>query len=399
MTSKGLFPGMMLMSVLTLAACGGGGGGGDPGVTYDPDTVTQALDNKIGVDGVGASLIAGAPPAPGDSQDLKADAPDEVPDAETGSKVTIPVSVSSSTVLDSLFAKVPGAGSYFQVELPEVGGKAARVTARSIGPRFASASPAAIAAAAKADTVLDFEITLPDGLESGRLCFEFSVRDADGAVSNVDVACLNIRQSSDEPPPTGSDSAAECLNPEVFAVGTTVVSTFEETSPFGTTTNTDSYTVTRQTTFNGESAVELTYDDGYSDYLRVDAQNQRVLSIGSQDSFETCTYDPPLEFSFGLSAGESRTQQITQSCSEAEPIEATVTTNYVGPERITVPAGTFDTCRFRQTFAASGFTFSIDTWISSGSGIEIQIDSDGFGGEFSEVLVEASINGQPVTGN
>lgn len=398
MLNKGLSPALMLASVLALTACGGGGGNGAD-VSYDANEVTQALADKVGVNGVAAEVIQGTPPDPSGSDSLRTDAPDAVPDADAGAKVTVPVTVSADATLERLFAKVPGADSFFQVDLPAPDGKAARATiTRNIGTRFAGLSRTATAAGAKADSVLDFEITLPGGLESGRLCFEFSVRDADGTVSNTAITCLNIRQPASEPPPTGGDTAAACLNPEVFAVGTTVASTFEETSPLGTTTVEESYTVTRQTTFNGEPAVELAYDGGFFDYLRVDAANDRVLSIGSQDSFETCTYEPPLEFSFALSPGQSRTQTTTQACS-GESFDAEVTTTYVGRERITVPAGSFDTCRIRQAFSAQGFAFSIDTWISVGSGIEIQIDSDGFGGEFSEVLVNASINGQPVTGN
>ena len=74
-------------------------------------------------------------------------------------------------------------------------------------------------------------------------------------------------------------------------------------------------------------------------------------------------------------------------------------TTYVGQESVTVPAGTFNACKFTEdataTFDGQTSTSTATTWMAVGSGQFLKSVSEGDTNE----LVSASINGEPVTGN
>lgn len=400
-----------------LIACGGGGGGDDVG--YDPVQTMLALEDKVGVDGVVASLEPGEPPAP-NSQDVTTDAPDTDVTAIVGARASIPVTITAGTALDSLFAKIPGANTYFEVSLEAPDAKAALKTRRSLSPLHAR--PSSNAVAAKGATVVNFQVDVPPVLEpGGRLCFELSARDINDQVSNPDLACLDIRAATPQPtatptptPPVDDDTAAACLNPALFTVGANVQQTYRETDQTanGTVTNSydDSYTVPRETTFNGNAAVELAYAESGSEYLRAEPSNRRVLIFGFAFDGETVTYEPPFEIPLNLTPGQSQTQTITVGLSvdgvEA-PVEVVSTLTYVGRERITVPAGSFETCRFRESASYSGnydgddlgFAQDADFWFSVGSGLTVRDEVRDQFGTYLVELQSASINGQAVTGN
>ncbi len=172
------------MSALLLAACGGGGGNG---VDYDPDAATQALVNKVEVSGVPAALVGGAPPEATPETQVVLKAPGNAFVANVGSKVTVPLEVTSSVDLNALFAKVEGAQSYFSADLAG--------TTKAIRT--------------KVDTTLDFQVEIPTDLEpGGKLCFEFSARGVNGDVSNVDSTCLSVRDAVQPTPAPSSCSAA-----------------------------------------------------------------------------------------------------------------------------------------------------------------------------------------------
>lgn len=424
---------------LLLAACGGGGGGRS-GVTYEPNQLTQALDNKVGVDGVLAVLVSGTPPSnPNPTAELTTDAPSQTIEAQVDTVVAVPVTVNFNANLETLFAKIPGASAYFQAPISSGGGKAAtRPPVHRAASPFHFHMPKA-AATAKNATTLSFEVSVPADLTpGGQLCFELSVRDVNQLVSNTDTVCLVIAapatptptasptptvtatptpttSTSPTPTPTATptpspsptptptpvaDTAAACL-PTVFTAGTSVQRTVRVTENGTTQDIADPYTVT-QGTFNGNDVVRVEFPNFQEiDYQRVDTDNQQVVYFGDTRTENgvdiTCTYDPPVQIPFGLSPGQSFPNSFTESCSDGFSSQPSEVWTYVGRERITVPAGTFDTCRFH--FEA-GPNDTEDIWLTVGNGgIDVKVVENRDGMQDTSELVSASINGQPVTGN
>lgn len=420
--------GVAALLALTLTACGGGGGS-DAG-SYDPAAVSQALEGKIRIGNTVAVTRDGAPPAPSglDTPKIKEiSAPEQV---APGTTVDIPLGVTTQAELQTLFAKIPGSDNFFAVPLQST---ASRSGAASVAYkrrlRHAQAAPQVTA---KADAPLSVRIALPVTLENGRLCIDFSVQDVTEAVSNQERICVNVQRpaptaaptSPAQPtaaptpaatatptPPAGNDTAAACFGAHTFAVGTTVEQTFDEENTFlGRSRTQETYTVTGETTFNGQSALELAYQysgggliaQTYKDYINIDPGTPKIIILGDRSDYETCTNQPAAEYSFGLKKGASTTQTYTTHCNDGgENYSATNTVKltYLGRERITVPAGTFNTCAFEQQISgqdedATSFAITIKSWLSVGDGLQIKLESTGL--DHKEELVSARINGQPV---
>lgn len=216
MTMKRNFPGAagLVASVssglLLLSACGGGGGGGGeptpmptatPGgqIKLDqPNELMDALSDKIVSTGGSIDFVQGqAPGTTGDGLTPKVTAGIEVT-AEPGDTVSLPVSIGGAPDLSALFAKVPGADSYFDVDLSGIGGKNGSKTARQMakqGGGFAFS------------TIVGFDVELPENLETGdEFCFEFAAKDAGGNVSSRDLSCITV--VVEKPAPTDDQPSA-----------------------------------------------------------------------------------------------------------------------------------------------------------------------------------------------
>lgn len=79
--------------------------------------------------------------------------------------------------------------------------------------------------------------------------------------------------------------------------------------------------------------------------------------------------------------------------------DQTKTKKFAGMETVTVPAGTFKSCRFEETVQATTLgktTTDISThWVAFGSGLEVKTVA----GTSTTELIAATINGSAVTGN
>lgn len=191
---------------LTLAACGGGSDGDDnnpdPQVVEvdDPNGLMDALENKVTSGGSSLQFVNNGTTPPASTADtdpepLKAEAVEEVT-AVPGDTVTLPVSLNGSPQLDSLFAKVPGASSYFQAQVApggkaRVAGKASLITL----------------------TTIDFQVTVPDNVQAdaGSFCFDFTVKSADGRVSDPVRSCIDVK-STPPPQPTNDQPTVADLD-------------------------------------------------------------------------------------------------------------------------------------------------------------------------------------------
>lgn len=113
-------------------------------------------------------------------------------------------------------------------------------------------------------------------------------------------------------------------------------------------------------------------------------------------------YSPPfVDRQSGLAIGESiiatqtGTTNMTFGGTSLPPsqINTTTTTKYVGQDPVTVPAGTYNTCKFEVTTAgSSGVTTN---WVIVGNGIPVQVTLTGD----APVTMKAtaiSLNGQPL---
>lgn len=160
----------------------------------------------------------------------------------------------------------------------------------------------------------------------------------------------------------------------------------------------------------GDGAVVLTHGQ------RTEASS----GPGQPASTTEQSYNPPLVERYDLSPGQGFEQsyellsQTTVSGTAFDSIQSVqLSTTYIGRESVTVPAGTFSTCRYEQTqtvtpppivigdqvFTPPSQVSDITIWYAVGSGFPVRrVDVSDIGTETSE-LVSFSINGVPVTGN
>lgn len=202
-------------------------------------------------------------------------------------------------------------------------------------------------------------------------------------------------------------------------------------------TTTSEIVVLRQTTFNGILAIEavadvearsttnpeINSDSTTREYYTVDATalSSRFHGIVTETTSPvattiTVTNDPGRLERYDLAAGGNFQQSydvevVTQLPPFGGfPIPPTTsnssvdrTTTYNGREQVTVPAGTFNACKFTDaetttvTLPGGGTSTSSSTttrWMAVGSGIFLKSVSDGD----ENVTVSYSVNGMPVTG-
>lgn len=189
---------------------------------------------------------------------------------------------------------------------------------------------------------------------------------------------------------------------------------------------TTDYVVKRQTAFNGHSGlVEIEIktsitDAGQSPRTGVQYLYERfsdsaifrygmviptVLGQGIPDMLMTTIYEPAVEFkAVTLNVGESYVEEWhsttmatggpTGSVSPIKESESDRIT-YLGQEVITVPAGTFTTCKIhRRSTVADSEVFN---WFAKGSGLSVRDLQRTEGKEWlHELLPGATINGAPV---
>lgn len=221
---------------------------------------------------------------------------------------------------------------------------------------------------------------------------------------------------------SGSGNASACYNADLTAQGSRVVLNYKTTDgQTGAVLNSSSDTeIKGSATFNGKSAIEsvsTTVATGdvpstsvTKSYLKVDNSAKRFNYYGSVvetsapiASTSTLTINPERIERFDLAAGESYTQTYSLSSTvQVMGFPVTVTgehenlITFKGIESVTVPAGTFDACRFENTHktTTSGTTTTVTyiNWISVNSGASVKTEADGD----ITVLVSGTINGNTI---
>lgn len=228
------------------------------------------------------------------------------------------------------------------------------------------------------------------------------------------------------PPVPHAGSGRDCVNPELHKVGTVVRAEYQGGGGIEGGKSLYEYAVKREASFNGHSGlvevelkmtatepgqpprsgVQYLYERlGDSSAFRYGMVIPVVTGQGLPDMTLTTVYDPPVEFrSLALGVGESyviewhATTTVTGGPAGEPPVKESDswTETYLGQETITVPAGTFTTCKIRQHVPGrDGETIN---WVAKGSGLGVR-DVHREGGQESllrELLPGATINGQPI---
>ncbi|MEM6486097.1 MAG: hypothetical protein AAF662_14075 [Pseudomonadota bacterium] len=218
---------------------------------------------------------------------------------------------------------------------------------------------------------------------------------------------------------SGDGSASSCFNPDFYAPGTTFVFTQNEVDDEGQRFTSEGQGVVESgATFNGQTANVLAVDqtlnpdDGSGlitaesrTYFRLDGMSYQEFGIEffatAPDAFGLRnTFDPFREERFSLMPGQSFEQSIEQTTETLDgagntllsgTINTIETITFNGVETVTVPAGTFEACKFTESTRQAGIPISFEsfTWYSVGSGFPIKSESD----DESTELVSGSING------
>ena len=228
-------------------------------------------------------------------------------------------------------------------------------------------------------------------------------------------------------------SAVACLNPLTDKAGTKIEHVYNSTNKAqnATVLTTAVTEVLGTATFKGRQATEsksvvkarsatnpqINSDSITYTYTGLTDNNTTLLVYGVVPDATTesgvtvqatISQDPPKEDRFNLTAGQSyshsyvQTTETKSSFGGTQLPTQTITTNvvdnrtYVGRESITVPAGTFETCKFTQTTSFDGTNSGTSTtWISVDHGFFVK----SVAGDTENVIVSLSINGNKVIGN
>ncbi|RBP31168.1 hypothetical protein DET50_106191 [Marinobacter pelagius] len=150
-------------------------------------------------------------------------------------------------------------------------------------------------------------------------------------------------------------------------------------------------------------------DPGSTTYVSLDssAMLERTHGSTSVDSVTggdtTSWYEPTFNFPYGLTPGESYSQSVSMYMStdggpETFLLQLESTIEYIGNETITVPAGTFEACKFVATTTSSDSTqtnsSTAASWYNVGDGIPLRTAIVTESGEVTEVeLISLSIDG------
>ena len=214
--------------------------------------------------------------------------------------------------------------------------------------------------------------------------------------------------SAPTPSPSATPSSTDdksCFNPELLTPGSSYSWTLKRDD--GSVTGTDDRSVSTGT-FNAQAAIKTVADMTTSNgspsttdtYQNMDEGAWRIDVLGTETTSPaavTITFTPAYELRFNLQPGESYTQNYQQDIDTygyriAQQVSRTRT--FLDMKSITVPAGAFQTCHFREQTSIDGAApESVETWIDSASGLLVQqLNPDGS----RDQLTQGEVNGDPV---
>lgn len=228
---------------------------------------------------------------------------------------------------------------------------------------------------------------------------------------------------------SGSGQLADCFNEVLLTTGTSIMQSYNSTTSNGSASFTDNRTVTGQKQFNGETAIETdgttetTVSNGTTSSARTQTYSQLntgsstfntlgTVTMAAAEGFNvnsTSTFEPKRVDRYNLNAGDSYTQNYTittessvgsNTFTSTNQVKSTVT--YLGNESVTVPAGTFDSCKVQDveenTSGGSTTTFTTTNWYDVGSGLLLKVvaEDDESNDTTTTELVSGSVNGAAI---
>lgn len=233
-------------------------------------------------------------------------------------------------------------------------------------------------------------------------------------------------------PSTGAGSASECFNIAWYTPGTTAVLDYAITGA-ATGSTRSNMTVSGGKTFNGQSGLLEFFQDQTTTYTApatlssagtIPTQSRFYFSENGSVETEyggtistsasmaglsistntTVTYNPAVnDRRFTLAVGGSSTWTTaltTTSTTNFGSVPATTanestTVTYVGQESITIPAGTFTSCRFTVVSSSGGTN---EEWFGKGNGAPLKMTSKAPDGTSVVLSLTAAsrLNGAPL---
>lgn len=427
----------------------------DPGPTVifpsqSANAVSNALiDVRLG--GVLADKVRGDLPAPTNS----ANAPrvsSEVTElsANTNSRVLLEVKVDSEGPLQALYAKVLGAAEFYQVQLSATKVQGVFGVGFGIPSNFADGrfcvqtgvrdqfgqvgqNPEAICISVNSD--LD-AVPPPTQSPTNPPAPTTPPQPTAPPTAAPTSGPTQPPAATPTPPPAAGLSARDCFNPAVLQQGTRYELTYsgDNQNGQGQVDFTQDCTVNGTVTFRGQSTIETecmvtstvsgagpgsgssqSESRGYSQGLAGGFGSQTVGGIVESQSstqFGTVTtrsefvYEPPLLSRYDLEVGQSYSNDTTQTTETTVNFAGTSETNtstqsfqstttYIGRALISVPAGSFDTCRMDTESSSTdangqSTTGSSTNYFAVGTGVLVRNES----GDSVTELQGGSINGQ-----
>lgn len=216
---------------------------------------------------------------------------------------------------------------------------------------------------------------------------------------------------------SGTGSADQCFNAAQFQPDSTVTASYRDNSVGDVSISGYDRVVTAGATFNGKSTLKATSNivieaDGDNSSGTVESfilprnTQKRLLEFGNivtivqpEQITVTLTVRPSRLYRFDLAAGESYVQEYEETIetsfpgfNDTEQATVRVITTFKGIESVTVPAGTFQACKFVEQLTDGPFATTTTEWFGVGNGLLLKSVDDN---ETSE-LVSATINGASI---
>jgi hypothetical protein len=354
-----------------LAACGGGSES-TPSTSATPQSVASAMR-------AGPPLLSTAAVSPTDAANQLMDA------AEAGYPQFFPSHQPTQSFAPFLFRYYPETGIYLGVV----------VTANSfytLNGVYAAGTPfGGLDNPTYIGLVTSF-ITPVDPGTGGTAngCFDLALADTQGTHIVIGYTY------------SGSITGTESVDTTVGAMTTFEGHSARETTMLTTGSHTSSgQTVAVNTT--GKSYTARTGDAEMTQYGFTSAFSTTASGFTIATTIRTVLAPPYVDRMYGLAVGESATATMSGSSTNTmsgipgvpdqtttSPFSTTSTTRYVGQEPVTVPAGTFNACKFEMT--TSGSTDVSTSWFVVGKGIHVKTAVTGLTIE----ATSATVNGAPL---
>ncbi|WP_299022882.1 hypothetical protein [uncultured Photobacterium sp.] len=197
---------------------------------------------------------------------------------------------------------------------------------------------------------------------------------------------------------SADENAAACFNETLFKVGSRYSIVTKEGN---NDAERSSFSVMETTQFRGQQAIKVNDEiSGFNTYYSLDSSDKSYSILGVMDGDTEWYYTPGQQNKFDLNAGESFEQTYTKITVLPEQTADVVfdsVNKFIGIETITVPAGTYKTCRFEAKNTVtlpSGLKQQVNltAWYAVRYGIQVKYEVDGVADE----LIEATIDGMKI---